>query len=131
MLLVYSITNILLGVLTVSLAVLIFAIAYRKLLAYLGKGSPNKQDFAVLYSLDIQPCQGSVEFFYELKSPKTVRIELLNMKMEVVQVVNEKTGSIGGNIIPFDTKQQPNGDYFYQLVTENQKTTKKMRIKNP
>ncbi|MBU2019476.1 MAG: hypothetical protein KJ941_07515 [Bacteroidetes bacterium] len=131
MLLIYSFTNILLGVLTVSLSILVLVIAYKKLLAYLGKGVPNKAEYAVLYTLENQPCKGEIEFFYELKSPKTVRLELLNSERELVTVIDERNATPGGTIVRFDSLTEQNGDYYYQIVTDNQKTIKKMRIENP
>ena len=87
--------------------------------------------FAVLYSLENQPASGVVEFYYELKKNKEVRLELLDIDMNFLQEIDKRTGTIGGNIVRFDTNQIDNGNYFYQLTTDNQKTAKKIRIENP
>ena len=131
MLLIYSISSIVIGVLCITLSILVIAISYRKLLTYLGKGEPNKADFAVLYSLENQPVHGEVEFFYELKTAKNVRLELLDEQMMFTHLIDERLGMVGGNIVRFDSTTVDSGNYFYQMVTENQKTSKKLRIENP
>ena len=60
----FSIEKVLLGVLFVSLALLVLIIAYRKLLAYLGKGSPAPKDYCVLYSIEQDPVVGEVEIYF-------------------------------------------------------------------
>jgi hypothetical protein len=131
MLLIYSLPNILLGVLSVSLSLLVIVISYKKLLAYMGKGTPNKADYVFLYTLENQPSFGVVEFFYELKASKNVRLELLNKELELIEVIDQRDAESGGTIVRFDTSTHSNGDYYYQIVTDNQKTMKKMRIENP
>ncbi len=131
MLLIYSISSIVVGVLCITLSLLVVVISYRKLLSHLGKGNANPMDFAVLYSLENQPTSGVVEFYYELKKNKEVRLELLDIDMNFLQEIDKRTGTIGGNIVRFDTNQIDNGNYFYQLTTDNQKTAKKIRIENP
>ena len=126
----YSIGKVLVGILCVSLAVLVLYIAYRKLLAYLGKGSPAPKDYCVLYSLEINPSKGEVEFYFTTVAPKRVSIEILNEDMSLNMVVSEKECDEGGHIIRFDTTSLSNGNYYYCLRSENQKTMKKMVIAN-
>lgn len=131
MILAYSVTSVALGVLSVSLAILILIIAYRKLLGYLGKGSTPKEKYAVLYSIEIQPSKGVVDFYYELEEEKEVELALLNENMDFLQTLDKRTAKIGGNKVPFDTTTLANGPYFFELRTENQKTAKKIRVENP
>ena len=126
----FSIEKVLLGVLFVSLALLVLIIAYRKLLAYLGKGSPAPKDYCVLYSIEQNPVVGEVEIYFTTTFEKTVKIELLNQDLSVLKILKEGSFAPGGHIVRFDSKELPNGNYFYRLVTDNQKTFKKMTVSN-
>ena len=126
----YSIGKVLVGVLCVTLALLVLYIAYKKLLAYLGKGVPVQRDYCVLYSLEVQPSKGEVEIYFTTEYPKEVTIELLNSDMSVNQVIRIGEFEEGGHITRFNSTLIPNGQYYYCLRTENQKTMKKMVIAN-
>ena len=126
----FSIERVLLGVLLVSLALLVLIIAYRKLLAYLGKGTPAPKDYCVLYSIEQDPVSGEVEIYFTTTHEKSVRIELLHSDLSVLKILKEDTFSNGGHIVRFDSTELPNGNYFYRLCTDNQKTFKRMTISN-
>ena len=119
-----------LGVLYTSLAVLILVIAYKKLLKYLGKGSIPIEDYCVLYGLETHPTKGEIEFYFTTNRKREIILELLNDDLSTYLNIQEKEVNEGGNIIRFDTKTIPNGTYFYQLRTENQKTMKRFSIEN-
>ena len=126
----YSISKILIGILCVSLALILIYIAYKKLLTYLGKGTPSPNDYCVLYSLEIEPAKGELEFYFTSAVPRSVKIEILNDDLSLNTVIIEKEFSDGGHIIRFDSNTLPNGNYFYCLRTDNQKTMKKMLVQN-
>lgn len=118
------------GVLIFTLALLVFVIAYRKLLAYLGKGSIPKEKYCVLYSLETEPASGDVQFYFTSEVKKEVKLQLLDEQYNFIKEIYSQECRTDGNIIPFDTKELNNGIYFYCLVTENQKTMKKMTVQN-
>lgn len=122
--------KIVIGVLLVSLTVLILVIAYRKLLAYLGKGQPSPENYCVLYSLEENPASGELEFYFTSPEKKMVRLELLDAQMSLMEMISEKECNVGGNIIRFDSSKFENGLYYYCLKTDNQKTMKKVTLKN-
>jgi hypothetical protein len=126
----YSVTQVLLTILTVSLILLIAFILYKKLLTRLGKGLPVAKDYCVLYSLEQNPVKGEMEIYFTSELPKTVKIELLNEDMSVNTTIAEKEYADGGHIVRFDTLNIPDGNYFYCLKTDNQKTMKKVLVKN-
>lgn len=126
----YSISKVLIGMLFVSLAVLLIIILYKKMLTYLGKGIPEINDYCVLYSLEQNPVKGEMEIYFTTKKPKSVNIEILNSDMTLFKTIQENDFKEGGHIIRFDSNEIPNGEYFYCLRTENQKTMKKMLVKN-
>lgn len=126
----YSIGKTLVAVLMVTLALLVLYIAYKKLLAYLGKGVPVQRDYCVLYGLEVQPSKGEVEMYFTTESPREVSIELLNSDMSLNRVIKNGSFDEGGHIIRFNSADVPNGEYYYCLRTDNQKTMKKMMIHN-
>ncbi|MEY3439139.1 MAG: hypothetical protein RL265_1724 [Bacteroidota bacterium] len=126
----FSISKVVIGVLFVSLLLLLAYILYKKVLAFVGKGVPVNTDYCVLYSLEQDPVVGEMEIYFTTKEPKKVAIEILNEDMNLCELVVEKDFKEGGHIIRFDSTKLSNGTYFYGLRTENQKTVKKISIKN-
>ncbi|HLU88060.1 MAG TPA: T9SS type A sorting domain-containing protein [Taishania sp.] len=118
------------GVLIFSLSLLIFAIAYKKLLAYLGKGSLPKEKYCVLYSLEVEPASGEVKFYFTSEVKREVKFQIFDQKYNFIKEIYNQECKADGNIIPFDTTTLENGIYYYAIVTENQKTMKKMTIAN-
>ncbi len=123
-------SNVIIAILCVSLAVLVLIIAYRKLLQYMGKGTPPKEDYCVLYSLEENPSKAEMEFYFTAEKQKEVAIQILDENYNLTKEIYRQECQIGGNIIRFDSTTLPNGNYFFSLVTENQKTMKKMAIAN-
>jgi hypothetical protein len=117
-------------VLLISITLLILVIAFRRLRVRWGIGQPIKEKFAVLYSLEKQPISGEVEIYYELEEPKKVAIWLLDDKMNDKLLVDEREAKIGGTKIKFDSKIVENGRYFYELRSDNQKTSKAIFVEN-
>lgn len=126
----YDFKSIALGVLTVSLAILVLVIAYRKLLQYLGKGAVNKQDFCVLYPLEETVVKGEVQFYFTCEAPKEYVISILDANMQEVREVQQGNATPGGTIVRFDSTLLSNDSYYYCLKTANQKTMKKMVVRN-
>ena len=90
----------------------------------------NTADYCVLYSLESPTVKGEVEIYFTTEQARDAKIILLDADMNELQVIKEDKFSSGGNIVRFDTTKVENGNYFYALVTDNQKTTKKMKIQN-
>ena len=126
----FSYAKIGVGILLVSLAVLILVIAYRKFLAFLAKGEVPPDKYCVLNSLEVNPAKGEIEFYFTSEEPTFVHFEILNNDYTLNQEISAKEHKIGGNIIRFDSTKIPNGSYYFQLRTENQKTMKKFDIFN-
>lgn len=120
-----------LGVLTFSLSVLVFVIAYRKLLAYLGKGTPNKADFCTLYPVVGQPVSSEVILYFEAEQEKEFEMKILDADWNDIDCISKGKAKVGGNKVKLDTTRFANGIYFYNLVTDNQNTRKKIQIENP
>ena len=117
-------------ILFVTLGLLVLAIAYRALLKYLGRGTPSKADYCVLYNLEKNPAVGELEFYFTSEEPKKVTLNVLDEDLNIVTEISTIDCHTGGNIIRYDSTQIANGNYFYCLQTPNQKTMKKMRVQN-
>lgn len=117
-------------ILCITLGILVIAIAYRQLLRYLGKGTPPKEDYCVLYSLEKNPAEGELEFYFTSEEPKTVTLNILDADMNFLTEIETIECHKGGNIVRYDSTKIENGNYYYCLQTSNQKTMKKMRVQN-
>lgn len=126
----FSAWKITIGVMGVTLALLVLFIAYRKLLAYLGKGRLTTEKYCELHRLEKDPASGEIEFYFTCEEPKFINLEILDANYQLAQELVAKDFESGAHIVYFDSKKLPNGEYHYQLRTENQKTTKKMQIEN-
>lgn len=126
----YDIKTIVIATLCVSLVVLLIAIGYKKLLQYLGRGSVNKEDYCVLYPLEENPASGTVSFYFTCDKKKQFELVILNTEMQELTKVEEGEATPGGTIVRFETASLSNGTYFYCLITSNQKTMKKMVVRN-
>lgn len=130
MMILFTTMEVIVGILIFSLSLLIFAIAYKKLLAYLGKGALPKETYCVLYSLERNPASDKVQFYFTSEQLRTVKLHLLDEKYNFIKEIYNQECKADGNIVPFDTNELQNGTYFYCLITENQKTMKKMNVQN-
>lgn len=126
----YDWADVTFGILYVSLALLIIVILYRKLLRYLGRNEPNKKEYVVLYAIEQNPVIGEATFYFTSESEKEFELKIQDSNMEDLITVKKGTCSTGGNIIRFDSTSLSNGTYYYCLVTDNQKTAKKMAVSN-
>ena len=126
----YSWSDIVLGILWVSLAILILVIAYKLLLRFMNRDALDQTDFCELYSLEIEPASGILPFYFTSEKEKQFRMLLLDSDMNEIMEIENRVCQIGGNIIRFDSTKIDNGDYFYCLKTDNQKVVKKMHVKN-
>ena len=125
-----SFTKLALGFLSITLALLIIIIAYRKMLTYFGKSAPASEDFCILYGLDTHPAKGEIEFYFTTNRKRTIILEILKDDLTPFSIIQEKEVDEGGHIIRFDSTTIQNGTYFYQLRTDNQKTMKRFTISN-
>ena len=130
MILASFITSKLLTLLTISLVVLIGVIIYKRLLIKFKLNTISKDDYCVLFGLENQPSKGEIEIYFTSEKKKNVKISILNEDMSLHTDIKEFECTPGGNIVRFNTLNVENGNYFYQLKTDNQETIKKFTIKN-
>ncbi|MFT5779536.1 MAG: hypothetical protein ACI837_002495 [Crocinitomicaceae bacterium] len=97
----------------------------------MGKGTPPKKDYCVLFNIEKDPAEGELEFYFTSEEKKNYSLQILDSDMLLIEEVLSKECFIGGNIVRFDSSKLKNGQYYYCLKTDNQKTMKKMRVSNP
>jgi hypothetical protein len=126
----YSLFDVVIGVLYVSLIGTVLFLLYKRFLRRLSRGSIDQEDFCVLYALEEDPASGEIEFYFTTEEERDIKLSILDANMDEISVVVEKTATTGGNIVRFDSTTLSNAEYFFCLTTENQKTMKKMNVLN-
>ncbi len=96
----------------------------------MGKGAIQHEDYCILSTIEKNPTSGEIVFYFTSNEVRKVRIVILDSQMNDYLEVSNEECSKGGNIVRFDSTKIPNGEYFYGLLTENQKTVKKMTVIN-
>lgn len=122
--------DVVIGVLYVSLIGTVLFVLYKKLLKRLSRGAVVQSDFCVLYPLEQDPAKEELEFYFTTEASRDVKLTILDENLNDIVTVIEKRATTGGNIVRFDSTLLSNGEYYFCLKTENQKTMKKMRILN-
>ncbi|RFC53727.1 T9SS type A sorting domain-containing protein [Brumimicrobium aurantiacum] len=130
MLLVIDIQQTIVNIAWITLFVLIVLIIYRLVMKRLKKGRIEKELYLILHPIEKDPASGTVPIFMEMNSPKEVEVSIFPIDNSFEKVLEKKEYKKGGNIIQFDTTQFENGFYFYQAKSENQKTKKRIEIRN-
>lgn len=126
----FSTGDVIIGMLWVSIIGLGLYIGYRWLLRRLSKGAVKHEEYCKLESIDVNPASGEIHFYFTSKEVKTFTFSILDAQMNDLELIKSGECSVGGNIIRFDSSKLQNGDYFYCLKTDNQKTVKKMTVLN-
>lgn len=126
----FSFGDVLIGMLWVSLVALVSYIFYKWLLNKMSKGAIQHEDYCILSTIEKNPTSGEIVFYFTSNEVRKVRIVILDSQMNDYLEVSNEECSKGGNIVRFDSTKIPNGEYFYGLLTENQKTVKKMTVIN-
>lgn len=123
-------TQVALGTLYVSLVLIILYLIYQRYLNKINKDEPNKEKYCELIYLENDLAKGVIEFYFINLEKKNIRFEVLNKQYETVQLLAEEEFEPGQHIFRFDSTTVSNGNYFYQLKTENQQTMRRMVVSN-
>ncbi|MEN9302437.1 MAG: hypothetical protein RL264_866 [Bacteroidota bacterium] len=115
--------------LLISISILALVILYRLLLRRFSRGRVRQEDYCVLYSLETNPVNGEIEFYFTTPISKKVAFYIWKEK-EIVQCLRNEEFTKGGHIIRFDSTTLENGEYFFGIVTEAQQTIKRFKIQN-
>lgn len=118
------------GVLIVIVAVALLVVAYRTLLKRLQKGKVDQKKYALLFDLENNRVSGEVEFYFTVEEDKPVRFVILDSNMQEIKEVVSKNFDKGGHIVRFDVNTLTPGVYFYSIVTDNQRSMKKIFVQH-
>lgn len=130
MLLVINIQENLATVGWLSLGLLVILVAYRLLVKRMKQGQIEKELYLILHPIEKDPAVGIVSIFIEMYTPMEVEVSLFSTDNQFNTIIENKTFKKGGNIIQLDTREFENGFYFYQAKSNNQKTRKRLEIRN-
>lgn len=126
----YSLVSTISIILIVSLIVLLASIAYRRLLNKLSASMPQREEYCVLYDLEKNPVVGEMDIYFTSEQSTEVKVVLFNRDFSHHTLIEELTTSSGSHIVRFDSARVPDGEYYFGLITPNQKTMKKCTIAN-
>jgi len=116
-------------VMVVTLGILVAFILYKLMLRRMSRGAVDQTVYCTLYSLDKNPASGEVEFYFIAPTDMQVAFCIWKQEEKVEEIRNE-VFSKGGHIVRFDTAKLSDGDYFFGIQTDAQKTIKRFKIKN-
>ena len=125
------IVNIIWGV-SIVVALYLLYIAYKKLMILISTGKIKKVTVSYANLLDVNPpyAKGEIQFGFELPDEMEIDFRLVDKNDKVL--FDLKKGKFPKGVYPvmFDTKQLVDGEYYYQIISDVQKTTKKFFIVN-
>ena len=113
-----------------SLVIVVLIILYRLLIRKMKKGVVDQKSYAELSSTDDKKKSGEFQFFIKLSEPKQVFFSVYGKSSDFKKVIVDEELAKGGHILKFDSTKVPNGFYYYELITDNQKTTKLIEVNN-
>lgn len=122
--------KLLLSVFYVVFMVVLLIVLYKALLKRLNRGNVNSDNFCELTSVEIRPASGIIDFCFSCKERRLVDFEIVTLNFELITTIASKEFEEGQHILKFDSTQLENGEYYYQLRTNNQRIFKKITIDN-
>lgn len=114
----------------VTLGLLILFIIYRLIVIRLKRGRIEKELYLVLHPIEKDPASGIVPIFIEMHTPMEVEVSVFSVDLQLNRIIENRSFNKGGSIIQLDTREFENGFYFYQAKSNNQKTRKRLEIRN-
>jgi amino acid permease len=128
MLLVIDVIKVMTVVGWVSLAIIVFFIFYRILLQRMKRSVMLQDKYIRLDPFEGEKAVGEVQFFFTAEEEKQVQFRIYDKKGEQEMVLKDEVVKKGGHVVNFDSTKLPNGIYFYEIKTPNQKTSKVIEI---
>jgi hypothetical protein len=129
-LLVIDLPKVILNVAWGTLLVIIAIILYRLLLRRMKRDVMDNSGFVVLHRSEKEPAWGAIQLYFTSEKPGKGIFRLYAKGGQAEWVLFDGEFKPGNTIVNFDTTKVPNGWYYYEVKTENQKTYKLLEIKN-
>lgn len=134
MILLINVQQIVLTIGWVAFFLLILVIIYRLYIRKIKQKREQRDLFKKLYinlhPIKNDPANGIVPIFIEAHQVIQVKLRIFSPQLAIDKIIEERALKKGGNVIQFDTTVFQNGTYFYEVITDNQKTKKRIHIFN-
>ena len=107
-------------------------VTYKKVLNLIATGKVKKVTVKYAELFDVNPpyAKGEIQFGFKLPEKMEVRFRIVNRDDELIEDL--KNGELEEGVYPilFDTNSIADGEYYYQIITDVQKTSKKFFVVN-
>ena len=107
-------------------------VTYKKVLNLIATGKVKKVTVKYAELFDVNPpyAKGEIQFGFKLPEKMEVRFRIVNRDDELIKDL--KNGELEEGVYPilFDTNSIADGEYYYQIITDVQKTSKKFFVVN-
>ena len=107
-------------------------VAYKKVLNLIATGKVKRVTVKYAELFDVNPpyAKGEIQFGFKLPEKMEVRFRIVNRDDELIKDL--KNGELEEGVYPilFDTNSIADGEYYYQIITDVQKTSKKFFVVN-
>ena len=107
-------------------------VAYKKVLNLIAFGKVKKVivKYAELFDVNPPYAKGEIQFGFQLPEKMDVQFRIVNRDDDLIKEL--KNGELEEGVYPilFDTSSIADGEYYYQIITNSQKTSKKFFVVN-
>jgi|TARA_B110000495_G_scaffold202715_1_gene223645 hypothetical protein len=107
-------------------------VAYKKVLNLIATGKVKKVTVKYAELFDVNPpyAKGEIQFGFKLPEKMEVKFRIVNRDDDLIKEL--KKGELEEGVYPilFDTNSIADGEYYYQIITDVQKTSKKFFVVN-
>ncbi len=84
----------------------------------------------ILHNLENSVAIGDILFHIELSAKQNIVLEIANTNFDSLKIILNEDRESGAYGVPFNTRELPNGDYFYRLKNKTHQIAKKFTVKN-
>lgn len=107
-------------------------VAYKKVLNLIATGKVKKVTVKYAELFDVNPpyAKGEIQFGFKLPEKMEIKFRIVNRDDDLIKDL--KSGELEAGVYPviFNTNSIADGEYYYQIITNVQKTSKKFFIVN-
>jgi hypothetical protein len=107
-------------------------VAYKKVLNLIATGKVKNVSVKYAELFDVNPpyAKGEIQFGFKLPEKMEVKFRIVNRDDDLIKEL--KKGELEEGVYPilFDTNSIADGEYYYQIITDFQKTSKKFFVVN-
>ena len=107
-------------------------VAYKKVLNLIATGKVKTVTVKYAELFDVNPpyAKGEIQFGFKLPEKMEVEFRIVNRDDDLIKDLKKGELEEGVHPILFDTNSIADGEYYYQIITDVQKTSKKFFVVN-